>query len=39
MNSLDLAETATFSRWLSRLKDYRAKATIVFRLKQVAAGH
>jgi putative addiction module killer protein len=34
-----LAETTTFSRWLSGLKDYRAKAAIIFRLKQVAAGH
>ena len=34
-----LAETATFSRWLGSLRDYRAKAAIVFRLRQVAAGH
>jgi putative addiction module killer protein len=34
-----LAQTATFSRWLSGLKDYRAKAAIVLRLKQVAVGH
>ena len=34
-----LAQTTTFSRWLSGLKDYRAKAAIVLRLKQVAAGH
>jgi putative addiction module killer protein len=34
-----LNQTTTFSRWLSGLKDYRAKAAIVLRLKQVAAGH
>jgi putative addiction module killer protein len=34
-----LAQTTTFSRWLSGMKDYRAKAAIVLRLKQVAAGH
>jgi putative addiction module killer protein len=34
-----LAETAVFSRWLSGLKDHRAKAAIIFRLRQVAAGH
>jgi putative addiction module killer protein len=34
-----LAETAVFSRWLGGLKDHRAKAAIVFRLRQVAAGH
>jgi putative addiction module killer protein len=34
-----LTQTTTFSRWLSGLKDYRAKAAIVLRLKQVAAGH
>ena len=34
-----LAQTAHFSRWLGGLKDYRAKAAIVLRLKQVAAGH
>ncbi len=33
------AETAVFSRWLGGLKDHRAKAAIVFRLRQVAAGH
>jgi len=36
---LHLAQTATFSRWLSGLKDYRAKAAIVLRLKQFATGH
>ncbi len=34
-----LAETIVFSRWLGGLKDPRAKAAIVFRLRQVAAGH
>jgi len=39
INPLSLAQTTTFSRWLSGLKDYRAKAAIVLRIKQVAAGH
>lgn len=39
INSFRLAQTTTFSRWLSGLKDYRAKAAIVLRLKQVATGH
>ena len=34
-----LIQTTHFSRWLGGLKDHRAKAAIVFRLKQVAAGH
>ena len=39
MNPFRLAKTAIFSRWLGGLKDHRAKAAIVFRLRQVAAGH
>lgn len=39
INPFRLAQTATFSRWLGGLKDYRAKAAILLRLKQVAAGH
>jgi putative addiction module killer protein len=39
INPFRLAQTTTFSRWLSGLKDHRAKAAIVLRLKQVAAGH
>lgn len=39
INPFRLAQTTTFRRWLSGLKDYRAKAAIVLRLKQVAAGH
>lgn len=39
INPFRLAETAVFSRWLGGLKDHRAKAAIVFRLRQVAAGH
>ena len=39
INPFRLAQTPTFGRWLSGLKDYRAKAAIVLRLKQVAAGH
>lgn len=39
INLFRLAETAVFSRWLGDLKDHRAKAAIVFRLRQVAAGH
>lgn len=35
---LQLFETTTFSRWLAGLKDYRAKAAIVLRLKQVSVG-
>lgn len=35
---LRLVETTTFSRWLTGLKDYRAKAAIVLRLKLVAVG-
>jgi putative addiction module killer protein len=38
-NPFCLAQTTTFSPWLSGLKDYRAKAAIVLRLKQVVAGH
>ena len=34
-----LEQTTQFSRWLGGLKDYRAKAAIVLRLKQVAVGH
>jgi putative addiction module killer protein len=39
INPFRLAKTATFSLWLGELKDHRAKAAIVFRLRQVAAGH
>ena len=39
IKSFRLAETIVFSRWLGGLKDHRAKAAIVFRLRQVAAGH
>lgn len=39
INPFRLAETTVFSRWLGGLKDQRAKAAIVFRLRQVAAGH
>jgi putative addiction module killer protein len=39
INPFRLAETAVFSRWLGGLKDHRGKAAIVFRLRQVAAGH
>lgn len=35
---LRLVETTTFSRWLTGLKDYRAKAAIVLRLKQISVG-
>ena len=38
MSPLRLVETTTFSRWLTGLKDYRAKAAIVLRLKQVSVG-
>ena len=38
MSPLRLVETTNFSRWLTGLKDYRAKAAIVLRLKQVAVG-
>lgn len=34
-----LTQTSTLVRWLGGLRDYRAKAAIVFQLKQVAAGH
>jgi putative addiction module killer protein len=36
---LRLAQTRLFKVWLQDLKDPRAKAAIVLRLKQVAAGH
>ena len=38
MSPLRLVETTTFSRWLTGLKDYRAKAAIVLRLKQISVG-
>jgi len=38
IGTLRLVETTTFSRWLADLKDYRAKAAIVLRLKQVSVG-
>ena len=39
IKKLRLVETSIFSRWIGGLKDIRAKAAILFRLKQVAAGH
>ncbi len=39
INPLQISQTNTFIRWLSGLRDNRAKAAIVFRLKQVAKGH
>ena len=39
MGIFRLVETSTFTRWLRGLKDNQGKAAIVFRLKQVAAGH
>lgn len=36
---LRVVQTAVFKAWLLDLKDLRAKAAIVLRLKQVAAGH
>jgi len=38
MKIFQLEQTSLFSRWLEGLKDYRAKAAIVLRLKQVAVG-
>lgn len=34
-----LEETAVFSRWLRGLKDLKARAAIVLRLRHVASGH
>jgi len=34
-----IVETTAFSRWLSALKDHRAKAAILFRLRLLTAGH
>lgn len=34
-----LHQTPAFVRWLKGLKDLRAKAAIVLRLRQVATGH
>jgi putative addiction module killer protein len=39
INPFRLVQTTHFSRWLGGLKDHRAKAAIVLRLKQVGAGH
>ncbi len=38
MKIFQLEQTSLFSRWLAGMKDYRAKAAIVLRLKQVAVG-
>lgn len=38
MKIFQLEQTILFSRWLTGLKDYRAKAAIVLRLKQVSVG-
>jgi putative addiction module killer protein len=38
MKIFQLEQTSLFSRWLEGLKDYRAKAAIVLRLKQVSVG-
>ena len=38
MKIFQLEQTILFSRWLAGLKDYRAKAAIVLRLKQVSVG-
>lgn len=34
-----LQQTQVFTRWLTGLKDLQARAAIVWRLKQVQAGH
>lgn len=34
-----IKQTATFSKWLSKVKDPRAKATVVLRIKQAANGN
>lgn len=34
-----LEQTPGFGRWLKGLKDLRARAAIVFRLRQLAMGH
>lgn len=39
VHEFDLQQTDRFSRWLVGLKDQRAKAAILLRLKQVARGH
>lgn len=39
IKTVRIVETMNFSRWLIGLKDNRAKAAIVFRLKHIAAGH
>ncbi|HJO11222.1 MAG: type II toxin-antitoxin system RelE/ParE family toxin [Gammaproteobacteria bacterium] len=36
---VQLTQTEHFSRWLSRLKDIRAKARILTRLEDVRLGH
>jgi len=38
MKIFQLEQTSLFSRWLAGMKDYRAKAAIVLRLKQVSVG-
>ena len=36
---IELRSTDIFSRWLSRLRDRRAKATILARLRRLSIGH
>ncbi|CAN1549002.1 upstrm_HI1419, putative addiction module killer protein [Burkholderiaceae bacterium] len=36
---IQLEQTTQFVRWLKGLKDLRAKAAIVWRLKEMSAGH
>ena len=36
---ITIRETSTFKKWLSKLRDFRAKARILFRLAQVEGGN
>ena len=36
---LEIRETDAFAKWLSKLKDSRAKARIAVRIQRMASGH
>ncbi len=36
---IEVSETATFTRWIERLRDLRARARILARIDRLAFGH